>query len=57
MADPDLLYSGQIFYSSFPKEDHEGGGSTMVDDLAFGEEATAFDAAVADNAQIGEAPP
>ncbi len=29
----------------------------MVDDLAFGEEATAFDAAVADNAQIGEAPP
>jgi hypothetical protein len=29
----------------------------MVDDLAFGEEATAFGAAVADNAQIGEAPP
>ena len=25
----------------------------MVDDLAFGEEATAFDAAMADNAQIG----
>jgi hypothetical protein len=29
----------------------------MVEDLAFGEEATAFDAAVANNSQIGEAPP
>ena len=29
----------------------------MVENLAFGEEATVFDAAVADNAQIGEAPP
>lgn len=57
MADPDLSYSGQIFYSNFPKEDHEGGGNTMVEDLAFGEEATAFDAAVANNSQIGEAPP
>ncbi|HZB81621.1 MAG TPA: LysM peptidoglycan-binding domain-containing protein [Rubrobacteraceae bacterium] len=57
LADPDLSYSGQIFYSNFPKEDHEGGGNTMVEDLAFGEEATAFDAAVANNSQIGEAPP
>jgi hypothetical protein len=28
----------------------------MVDDLAFGDEATTFDAAVADNACIGEDP-
>ena len=49
LADPDLLYSGQILYPSLPEEDHVGGGSTIIDNLAFGEEATAFDAAAADN--------
>ena len=56
LADPDLLYSGQILYPSLPEEDHVGGGSTIIDNLAFGEEATAFDAAPADNTWIVEDP-
>ena len=56
LADPDLLYSGQILYPSLPEEDHVGGGSTIIDNLAFGEEATAFDAAAADNTWIVEDP-
>jgi len=46
-----------MLYSGFPEEDHVGGVSTMVDELAFGEEATTFDAAVADNARVIERVP